>query len=89
MRRKKKSLMKKILNRLVGEAVLGGVFVLLYLHRNLIINPEQARRRSGSWRCFCPVVSAPQPDHGRNQGRGAAQGTERLPSVYGGEIKRS
>ena len=37
MRRKKKSLMKKILNRLVGEAVLGGVFVLLYLHRNLII----------------------------------------------------
>ena len=29
--------MKKILNRLVGEAVLGGVFVLLYLHRNLII----------------------------------------------------
>ena len=37
MRRKKKSLMKKILNRLVGEAVLGGVFVLLYLHRNLIM----------------------------------------------------
>ena len=37
MRRKKKSLMKKILNRLVGEAILGGVFVLLYLHRNLIM----------------------------------------------------
>ena len=37
MRRKKKSLMKKILNRLVGEAVLGGGFVLLYLHRKLIM----------------------------------------------------
>lgn len=37
MHRKKKSLMKKIMNRIVGEAVLGGVFVLLYLHRNLIM----------------------------------------------------
>ena len=37
MRRKKKSLVKKIMNRLVGEAILGGVLVLLYLHRNLII----------------------------------------------------
>ncbi len=37
MRRKKKSLVKKIMKRLVGEAILGGIFVLLYLHRNLII----------------------------------------------------
>lgn len=37
MRRKKKSLAKKILTRLVGEALLGGIFVLLYLHRNLIL----------------------------------------------------
>ena len=37
MRRKKKSLVKKILIRLFGEAILGGILVLLYLHRNLII----------------------------------------------------
>ena len=37
MRRKKKSLVKKILTRLFGEAILGGILVLLYLHRNLII----------------------------------------------------
>lgn len=37
MRRKKKSLVKKIMKRLVGEAILGGILVLLYLHRNLII----------------------------------------------------
>ena len=37
MRKKKKSVLKKIMTRLIGEAVLGGIFVLLYLHRNVIM----------------------------------------------------
>lgn len=38
MRKKKKSVLKKIMTRLIGEAVLGGIFVLLYLHRNVIMS---------------------------------------------------
>lgn len=37
MRKKKKSLVKKIMTRLIGEAILGSIVLLLYLHRNLII----------------------------------------------------
>lgn len=37
MRKKKKTLVKRIMARLIGEVILGGAFVLLYLHRNLII----------------------------------------------------
>ena len=34
---KKKSLLRRILTRLVVEAVAGFVFVMVYMHRNLII----------------------------------------------------
>ena len=37
MKKKKKSLVKKILSRLIIEAVAGGVFAMVYLHRNLIM----------------------------------------------------
>ena len=37
MRKKKKSLVKKILSRLFIEAVVGGIFAMVYLHRNLIM----------------------------------------------------
>ena len=37
MRRKKKSVLNKILHRLIGEAIVGFVFFMLYVHRNLIM----------------------------------------------------
>ena len=37
MKNKKKSLVKKILCRLIVEAIVGGIFAMVYLHRNLIM----------------------------------------------------
>ena len=37
MKKKKKSLVKKILARLIVEAIVGGIFAMVYLHRNLIM----------------------------------------------------
>ena len=37
MKKKKKSLVKKILCRLIVEAIVVGVFAMVYLHRNLIM----------------------------------------------------
>ena len=37
MRKKKKTLLKKILTRLIIEAIVGGIFAMVYLHRNLIM----------------------------------------------------
>ena len=37
MKNKKKSLVKKILFRLIVEAIVGGIFAMVYLHRNLIM----------------------------------------------------
>ena len=36
MKKKKKSLVKKILSRLIIEAIVGGIFAMVYLHRNTI-----------------------------------------------------
>ena len=36
MRKKKKSLVKKILSRLFVEAIVGGIGAMVYLHRDLI-----------------------------------------------------
>ncbi len=37
MRKKKKTLLKKILTRLIIEAIVGGIFAMVYLHRGLIM----------------------------------------------------
>lgn len=37
MKKKKKSRVKKILSRLIVEAIVGGIFAMVYLHRNLIM----------------------------------------------------
>lgn len=37
MKKKKKSLVKKILSRLIVEAIVSGIFAMVYLHRNLIM----------------------------------------------------
>ena len=37
MRKKKKSLMKRILSRLVIEAIVGGIFAMVYVHRRVIV----------------------------------------------------
>ncbi len=37
MRKKKKTLLKKILTRLIIEAIVGGIFAMVYLHRELIM----------------------------------------------------
>ena len=37
MKKKKKSRVKKILCRLIVEAIVGGIFAMAYLHRNLIM----------------------------------------------------
>ena len=36
-KKRKKSLVKKILSRLFVEAIVGGIFAMVYLHRNLIM----------------------------------------------------
>ena len=37
MRKKKKTLLKKILTRLIIEAIVGGIVAMVYLHRGLIM----------------------------------------------------
>ena len=37
MRKKKKTLMKRILSRLVIEAIVGGIFAMVYVHRRVIV----------------------------------------------------
>ena len=37
MKKKKKSLVKKILSRLLVEAIVGGIFAMVYLHHHLIM----------------------------------------------------
>ena len=37
IRKKRKSLVKKIISRLFVEAIVGGIFAMGYMHRNLIM----------------------------------------------------
>ena len=37
MKKKRKSRVKRIVSRLILEAIVGGIFAMVYLHRNLIM----------------------------------------------------